>query len=207
VVRPQGLAVPSPLAAVLAVFLLFALCGFMHLDGFMDCNDAILSRRPMEDKQRILKDSTVGAFAVVALMFLLLAWYACMNVCWNKVPCVVLFMIPVLSRSLSGAAVMRHRPLGTSQYREDYRQPGKWKWHMMDGVLCAICVLPALALAYWQSFLRPAALMIIVMVMTAGIAGRYARKQLGGMSGDIAGYMICWSELAGILTLAVTAGN
>ena len=71
-VRPQGLAVPSPLAAVLAVFLLFALCGFMHLDGFMDCNDAILSRRPMEDKQRILKDSTVGAFAVVTLMFLLL---------------------------------------------------------------------------------------------------------------------------------------
>lgn len=205
--RPQGLAVPAPLAAVLEVFLLFALCGFMHLDGFMDCNDAILSRRPMEDKQRILKDSTVGAFAVVTLMFLLLIWYACMSVCWNKVPCVTFFMIPVLSRSLSGAAVMRHRPLGTSQYREDYRQPGKWKWHMMDGVLCAICVLPALALAYRQSFLRPSALMIIVMAMTAGIAGRYARKQLGGMSGDIAGYMICWSELAGILTLAVTAGN
>ena len=37
----------------------------------MDCNDAIMSRRPLEERQRILKDSTVGAFAVVTVVFAL----------------------------------------------------------------------------------------------------------------------------------------
>ena len=47
----------------------------MHMDGFMDVNDAIMSRRPLEDRLRILKDSTVGAFAVITVMFLVLAMY------------------------------------------------------------------------------------------------------------------------------------
>ena len=60
--------VPDQVTAFAAVFFLFAICGFMHLDGFMDCNDAILSRRPLEERQRILKDSNVGAFAVVSVV-------------------------------------------------------------------------------------------------------------------------------------------
>ena len=35
------------------------------------------------------------------------------------------------------------------------------------------------------------------------LAGAHARKQLGGMSGDIAGYSIIWGEFAGVLTAAI----
>ena len=43
----------------------FLLTGFIHLDGFMDCSDAVMPRHPnMEERNRILKDSTNGAFAV-----------------------------------------------------------------------------------------------------------------------------------------------
>lgn len=34
----------------------------------MDCCDAILSRRDLRERQRILKDSTCGAFRVIALV-------------------------------------------------------------------------------------------------------------------------------------------
>ena len=35
------------------------------------------------------------------------------------------------------------------------------------------------------------------------LSGSYARKQLGGMSGDVAGYMLVWTELTTVLFLAV----
>ena len=36
--------------------------------------------------------------------------------------------------------------------------------------------------------------------------GRRMRKQLGGMSGDVSGYMIVTGELTGILLLALVGG-
>ena len=40
----------SPLISALVIcFFIYAICGFMHMDGFMDVNDAIMSRRPLED--------------------------------------------------------------------------------------------------------------------------------------------------------------
>ena len=60
---------PFFVVAFLITFLPFALCGFMHMDGFMDCCDAIMSRRPLEQRQLILKDSNTGAFAVVGMIF------------------------------------------------------------------------------------------------------------------------------------------
>ena len=48
----------------------FCVTGMLHLDGFMDVCDAILSRRDKEEKLRILKDSTTGAFAVISLVIL-----------------------------------------------------------------------------------------------------------------------------------------
>ena len=46
---------PAVCAAILAA-LPFLLTGFIHLDGFMDCCDAILSRRDLATRQKILKD-------------------------------------------------------------------------------------------------------------------------------------------------------
>lgn len=66
---------PALRAAVLAA-LPFLLTGFLHLDGFMDCCDAILSRRDLPTRQKILKDSHVGSFAVVCTIFLMLAAFA-----------------------------------------------------------------------------------------------------------------------------------
>ena len=54
------------LGAALMAVLPALLSGFIHLDGYMDCADAILSRRDRETRLRILKDSHVGSFAVIA---------------------------------------------------------------------------------------------------------------------------------------------
>ena len=71
-----GSFLPQPLAALLCAAAPWLITGFMHLDGYMDVCDAVLSRRDLETRQRILKDSHCGAFAVICLMLLTLCQWA-----------------------------------------------------------------------------------------------------------------------------------
>ena len=59
------------LYAFLMAALPWLVTGFMHLDGYMDVCDAVLSRRELATRQRILKDSHCGAFAVIGMVLLL----------------------------------------------------------------------------------------------------------------------------------------
>ena len=44
---------------------------------------------------------------------------------------------------------------------------------------------------------------VCIVALAASGAGVYARKQLGGMNGDIAGYMVVMSETIGLLAAAI----
>ncbi len=110
---------PFFVVAFLITFLPFALCGFMHMDGFMDCCDAIMSRRPLEERQRILKDSNTGAFAVVSMIFLILGYFCFLSTAVTTgVDFANMVMIVVLSRAVSGLHVLICKPMGQSQYAQ-----------------------------------------------------------------------------------------
>lgn len=194
---------PDSVAALICTFYIFAICGFMHLDGFMDCNDAILSRRPLEDRQRILKDSTVGAFAVVMLGFLFMAWYASMTAIWDKAPLRMFFMLPVLSRLIASNDVLDYKPIGHSQYVENYEAKSERK--RCKRYLGIYFVLIALAVVMGPELksVVPMFAAAFTGILLGGVSGAYGRWQLGGMSGDIAGYEICCSEIFGVLGMAI----
>ena len=194
------LQLPPVLISFIMLFYIFAVCGFMHMDGFMDCNDAILSRRPLEERQRILKDSTVGAFAVVTVAFLLLAWFAAMQEAIYHITYVDLLLLPVVSRGFSGMSVLTYKPIGHSQYVEDYKEPGRGKYRAAVAIQMLIVI--GIVVFLGGNIVKTLSCAAVIAV-TALIACAYARKQLGGMSGDIAGYTICISELAGIFALAI----
>ena len=109
--------IPYLPVSFLVTFLPFALCGFMHMDGFMDCSDAILSRRPLEDRQRILKDSHTGAFAVISIVFYILAYFTFASTAITiGIDFANLILLACLSRSVSGLHVLIAKPMQTSQY-------------------------------------------------------------------------------------------
>jgi adenosylcobinamide-GDP ribazoletransferase len=62
---------PPPLAAVLAVTLLLAFSGGLHLDGVADCGDGFFSSRLRERMLEIMRDSRIGAMGVIALVLVL----------------------------------------------------------------------------------------------------------------------------------------
>lgn len=112
------LAFPFLAVSFIVTFLPYGLSGFIHLDGFMDCNDAILSRRPLEDRQRILKDSHTGAFAVISVVLLILGAFSFMSTSISLgIDFVNLVLIAILSRSVAALEVLSSSPMKTSQYR------------------------------------------------------------------------------------------
>lgn len=229
---------PFFVVAFLITFVPFALCGFMHMDGFMDCCDAIMSRRPLEQRQLILKDSNTGAFAVVGMIFFVLGYFCFLSTAVTTgVDFANMVMIVVMSRSVSGLHVLICKPMGQSQYAmlHDAEQPEEnlpeeepaeesmteegctelvacdsvetaSKKASVKSVVILLLVLLAVitALAFWCSSLWLATLIVSAATALGSLISiQYAKKNLGGMSGDIAGFGILWGELIGVFALVL----
>lgn len=165
--------------------------GFMHLDGYMDVCDAVLSRRELATRQRILKDSHCGAFAVICMVLLAMAqWSAFLSV--ENVPLLPLALVPVASRAAAAVAVLTLRPMSTSQYSAMVR--GGAPLYVAAAVLAAACAVPAVL---WGSFAPLAA------AVGYGLAVWHGFRQFDGMSGDISGFGLVVAELCGAVVLAI----
>lgn len=231
------LSFPFLVVSFILAFLPFSLCGFMHMDGFMDCSDAIMSRRPLEEKQRILKDTHTGAFAVISAVFMILGYFAFISTAASMgMDFVNIVIITVLSRSIAGLEVLLSRPLGTSQYAAladssvseadetgetsaadeadvteetdmteeaaEIKQKPTAATKKQGIILLIIQLIIYTASGFLASTFYPStALVYGAVVIGTFIAITYAKKQLGGMSGDIAGYGIVWGEFCGVAML------
>lgn len=188
---PQLGAFGSALLTVLPALL----TGFIHLDGFMDCCDAIFSRRNLEERQRILKDSHVGAFAVLGVNVLFLLTFSLFLTAELEEKLWVLVFLPAVTRACSAAAVGMIHPLGSSSYAGAYRARVHWG-HTVVVVLIGVgCAAASVALCGRAGLSAVAAIL-------GSIAGlRYAVRQLGGMSGDVSGFAITLGEFSGVLAV------
>lgn len=215
------LSFPFLVVSFILAFLPFVLCGFMHADGFMDCSDAIMSRRPLEDRQRILKDTHTGAFAVISAVFMILGYFAFISTAASMgMDFVNIVIITVLSRSIAGLEVLLSKPLGTSQYAslsesifsssdeteaetQDEAEEKPAAATKKQGIMLLLIQLVIYtALGFWAStYYASTALIYGAVVLGTFISITYAKKQLGGMSGDIAGYGIVWGEFCGVAML------
>lgn len=203
--------IPDMVAALIAEFYMFYIHGFMHLDGFMDCTDAIMSRRDLEERQRIMKDPTVGSFAVVMVAFLLIGWLACFYTMLSSSPLMVygIVLVPVISRAGAGYQVLTYKPIGHSQYVEDYEAKDRGKYRalvIIQQLLYMVILYVVFSFVVGLSFNQMIKVFCVNLAtsIVTFIAGAHARKQLGGMSGDIAGYSIIWGEFAGVLAAAIS---
>ena len=105
----QRLGCAAPLRAVLLAAAPWLVTGFLHLDGYMDVCDALLSRRDLATRQKILKDSHCGAFAVICMVLLAAVQCALFaDAPWLRL--LPLGAIPVASRACASVAVQRLRP-------------------------------------------------------------------------------------------------
>lgn len=183
------------LPAALMALLPFVFSGFIHLDGFMDCCDAILSRRDLQTRQQILKDSHVGAFAVICVAALMLVQFAAFCDMSLLAARRTLLLLPVCSRCVCALAVSILPARKESQYAGDFSRENK-------RVQIAF-LLAELIAALASGFVFGGLAALGVCVLAAALAIFFAVRQLGGMSGDISGFALTVAEVCGIVTLCI----
>ena len=185
-------------AAVLTIFPFFV-TGFLHLDGYMDTSDAVLSRRPLEDKLRILKDPHTGAFAVIMIAVLfLLQFAASYAVIENGKYLVLLIVVAVMSRCCSAMSILCLKAMPQSGYGNMFQQ----NTGISHKIFLVVIGLLAIALAYILAGI--AGLIVAASVIVGYIAAMaYAYKEFKGISGDLTGFSLVISELCGLIALAV----
>ena len=198
-----ALEIPLMLSAAALSMAPFFIAGFIHLDGYMDTSDALLSRRPMEDKLRILVDPRVGAFAVVMLGILFVMQFSAMyTIAESGNHFALVIVIAVISRCCSAFSifVLRHIPQSnyTSMLKQDIGLSHK--------VFVLAVALAAIAASFlYAGFVGLAVSGAVVLGYTAAIVR--VSKGFNGISGDLLGYSLVISELCGLIALAVLQGR
>lgn len=195
----NALHIPFMLTAAVMALIPFLIAGFIHLDGYMDTSDAILSRRPLEDRLRILKDPTVGAFAVIMLVILLLMQFAAMyTIAENMSYLALLITICTLSRSCSAISILNLRHMPISNYVSLLAQ----KIHIPHTIFVSAVAISSISL----SFLYAGFFGLIVsaaVILGYAIAMAVVYNNFRGVSGDLLGYALVLSELCGLIALAI----
>ena len=191
--------VPIMISSAILLSVPFILTGFLHLDGFMDMCDALLSRRPKEEKIRILKDSTVGAFSVISLVLVFFIEFSAINsILQERKNTAFLILIPVISRSLVAYFLITKKSIKESYFGKLYKEG--------TGIVDKIILIGIYVIALIAGFFINHVLGIsisLAMAIIAIILVKKAEKELGGVNGDVSGYIITLSELTALIILAI----
>lgn len=178
---------------VLIATLPWLLTGFIHLDGFMDTSDALLSWRPLEQRLKILKDPRAGSFAVVAMAVLALFSFGAAGAIPSASDLRALVFIPVISRCGSAFCVLTLKPLGQSQYSGRSENSSQ---------RIAILIMWAFEILLCALWLGGRAWVLVIETAAYAIAMFWGYRTLQGVSGDVAGFALSISECAGLVALA-----
>jgi adenosylcobinamide-GDP ribazoletransferase len=178
--------------------------GGLHLDGWMDCSDAYFSRATNEKKLEIMKDSRVGAFGVLSVLFLL-GWrfaFVYEIVKGNHEFGWLLFLfIPFLTR-IGMVYVLVKTPLarknGMAFAMKEALAP-----HLM-AVLIGYVIF-GLFVSYFTSTFLLVLLLSVSGLVFAIVSGHFFIKKFGGITGDMLGACVegteTWLWIVGWLLL------
>lgn len=176
-----------------------AVSGGFHVDGFLDTMDAFHSYQPRERKLEILKDSHIGAFAVIMFALYGLVYLAAFSEIKDlrllSVVCAGFF----LARGLSGIAVFTFPKAKKEGMVNTFEESGKQKTVTVSLMLqCIACVVfmhvRGGALGGWIT---------LAALLSFGYYYWKTKKELGGMTGDTAGYFVVICEGCMVVTAAV----
>lgn len=188
---------PVPLTAALLLVVLAAVTRGLHLDGFMDVCDGLFGGYTAERRLEIMRDSHVGAFAVVgAVSLLILKYGALVSLLSLSVPGKewVLLLFPMLSRwamviQLGLFPYVRRQGLGSPLHQGTAK--------LATGFAAATAIAASVLLGGIGGSGMLAGLTILAWLLGLGMS-----KMLGGLTGDTYGATNEITEIVG-LTAAV----
>lgn len=180
-----------PTSVVVAIDLAFlaVLTGGLHFDGLADAADGLLGNLRPERRLAVMREGSIGAFGVLALVLVLLVEYAGLASLTPAMRVAALVTAAALARwsmSLLLWAFPYARAVGTGSAFKSGLRPA----HLLVATLSAGLIAGIL-------FSAAGVLLILLTATVALFVGWLAVRRVGGCTGDVYG-------AAGELTFAAT---
>lgn len=188
-----GIFYPPLAVAAIVLALEIILTGGLHLDGFMDSMDGLLSARTPERMLEIMKDSRVGAHASITLTVLLILKFSLIA---SFDPRFYYFLVlpPMLARWAFLISVI-HFPYARKEgLGKGFHESSAWGFFLAEGIILT-------ALAFWVYGLSGISAILSALVFVTLFSRRVTRL-LGGLTGDIYGATIEMTEVVVLLVIA-----
>ncbi|KJS11151.1 MAG: hypothetical protein VR67_15540 [Peptococcaceae bacterium BRH_c8a] len=182
-----GFVFPGPLVAALLVVTMAVLTGGIHLDGFMDTMDGVLSGRSREKKLEIMRDSRVGAFGALSLVCLLLLKFTALMTMPGEYFGVAIIMATVISR-WAMVYVIAQFPYARREGLGELVAQYTGSRELLIATACTVVICVAAA--------GLAGLVLLLGAWCwAHLFGRWMTAGLGGVTGDVYGATAELTEL------------
>lgn len=164
--------------------------GGIHMDGFMDTCDALASWQPKERRLEILKDSHVGAFAVMGCCaYLLLSAAVFSEAALADAP--LLACAFILSRACSAWLMTILKGARPGGMLDGFARTAAIRKVTAGGIVYLL-----LCAGIWSCFGLWRGVCCLPAVALCALAyRRMAYKQFGGITGDLAGWFLQITEL------------
>ena len=182
---------PSQILGLLLTLALAVMTQGLHLDGLSDTADGLLSHRDQARKLEIMKDSRIGAFGVLALIFIIGLKTLLLAALCEKGVWAALVLFPVwgrLAASLTACLSEYARPQG-GLGKPFVDLTGERELYLAGG---SALILSLVLMGVWGLFTA------LITALAALLGVRVWKKQLGGVTGDILGATIELGETLGL---------
>jgi adenosylcobinamide-GDP ribazoletransferase len=194
-----GLLDNRTLAVLAALMAEIASSGGLHLDGLADTCDGFFSNRDRDGILRIMKDSRLGTNGAIALIILILLKFVMLvSIPANQLIACLLVM-PVLSRLTIAWIAGISAYAGKDKKGVAYGLVKNAGAGEIAGATAVSLLIGVLAIGFAAVPLSAAMVLFAFLIMI------YARKKIGGITGDVIGALVESSEIVflfGILILA-----
>ncbi len=190
------LSIPTTLSAILALLVSVLLTGSLHEDGLSDFLDGIGGGQTREDKLRIMKDSRLGSYGGIAMIFSLAARAAAIASLAPMAAAAALIAAHTIARGSLVLPLHWYAPAkadGVATQATDWVSGGITAFVLVSSILLTLIVQPVPATAFiaWLSG-------TLAVLFTA----RYAYNRIGGYTGDVLGACEQFAEIAVLWSIA-----
>jgi len=183
---------PQNISVILLIICGVLVTGALHEDGLADFCDAIGVIGGHDQKMSAMKDSRLGVFGVLALIFAIGGKYLFIGAQQN--------IILALLISLSLSRMFAFSFMVSDDYFQTQKSKSKGFVPLNSNMfllVLAVCCLPAVFLLPWYTSL----VMFLVLCILRFLLIRMFRKHIGGVNGDCMGASQQVSELLILLVL------
>lgn len=181
-------------ASLLSLLLMIILSGGLHLDGLADSADGFFANKGKEETLEIMRDSRIGAFGVLSLIIIILSKYVLLTNLGSNLP-LYLALSMANGRLIAGLMISLKDVARSDGLGYSFQQGQPKSYSLMSlflyGLLLALMDM---------NYLFP----LIIAYFTGQFIAAWAKKKLGGFTGDLYGATI---EICELLSLLVFCGG